>query len=81
MNELIVTQWDVNNNTLTLEQEDVKELIVTQWDVNAYEDTSVSARKKGINSYIVGCKLSGNRGRISRTQELIVTQWDVNTSN
>ena len=32
--ELIVTQWDVNNNTYELSKACKAELIVTQWDVN-----------------------------------------------
>ena len=32
--ELIVTQWDVNNDDDDFQIKEIPELIVTQWDVN-----------------------------------------------
>ena len=36
LDELIDTQWDVNQDDVEMSDEDAMELIDTQWDVNQY---------------------------------------------
>ena len=77
-NELIDTQWDVNDYADKLISIVNSELIDTQWDVNFRAREKEKASERRINRYIVGCKSYCINHIDVWWNELIDTQWDVN---
>ena len=76
--ELIVTQWDVNEETCRDYKHERSELIVTQWDVNlnTVPCCGVHIWELIVTQWDVNVLQAVDCGLAQI--ELIVTQWDVN---
>ena len=77
--DLIDTQWNVNQyvyDDLTLGDAD---LIDTQWNVNIYKTVMEYGGYLRFNRYIVECKLPSCGISAVVVTDLIDTQWNVNS--
>ena len=75
--ELIDTCWDVNVDVSWCPSSSDSELIDTCWDVNNFAPMSAYVLR-GINRYMLGCKLAFSLYNLHLNAELIDTCWDVN---
>ncbi len=78
INELIDTQWDVNNCIPTVHSAVSFELIDTQWDVNGFQKMGQHIRQMELIDTQWDVNSDELLKKKASLEELIDTQWDVN---